>query len=145
MTADGLTKLSFLHSNRKNADGITRSKQKLLPENLYSFFVVVFFLYFITLIYRASQFTGSEILTYSIDGYWLITTDAAARLSLLICNIGFDKATSRHYVLYTANVTKLVHLQSDLRNIQLNNMKKALAKVWRKVFLVLECVSNERI
>lgn len=75
----------------------------------------------------------SENLTYSMDGYRLIAADAAARLSLLICNTGLDTASSRHSALYTANTTndtRLVgepHLPSDQRHTQLDNMKKAAA------------------
>lgn len=76
-----------------------------------------------------------------MDGYRLIGADAAARLSLLICNTGFDMASSRHSVLYTANTTndtRLVgelHLPSDQSDTQLNNMKKVAAMHQQESFL----------
>ena len=62
-----------------------------------------------------------------MDGYGLIASEAAARLSLIIMgfNMGFDKARSRHCAQYTAYVTNdtvvQLHLRSDGRKVQQNN------------------------
>lgn len=137
------SKLPLLHSNRKNAAGITTSKQTPLPQNLHSAHANIIWRSISNL--RASPlelWTGLwEIRTYSIDGYWPIATQAAAQLSLHIYSIRFDKLASRQfwsacsiysYCQWWHTTVSIVDLQSDLRDRQMNNEQEAPAEVWRK-------------